>query len=261
MKQGEIDYWSNLTEAERHHARHKPFSDPMCGGYLIELGYMMEILPPAAGKRLIDFGCGTGWTSRFFAERGFDVVGVDICEGMIDAAKEEQLERRRTQFALGGQLSFQTLDYEDTAAFETNLEATGSGSRFDVAIFFDCLHHCENEAAALATAYAVLKPGGICVLHEPGVGHAENSKATVERFGVNEKDMPPSLIWRHAKNAGFSKVYVVPSMQTVKELLFLSFDFSAASSENVCGPLPTLIEKNIPGLYDFPSRGITILWK
>ena len=41
-----------------------------------------------AGTRAIDFGCGTGRSTRFVRQLGFDVTGVDIASNMIAKAKE-----------------------------------------------------------------------------------------------------------------------------------------------------------------------------
>jgi len=40
------------------------------------------------GRRAIDFGCGTGRSSRFLGQLGFDVVGVDISTEMVARARE-----------------------------------------------------------------------------------------------------------------------------------------------------------------------------
>jgi ubiquinone/menaquinone biosynthesis C-methylase UbiE len=40
------------------------------------------------GRKAIDFGCGTGRSTRFLRELGFDVVGVDISEPMLARARE-----------------------------------------------------------------------------------------------------------------------------------------------------------------------------
>jgi SAM-dependent methyltransferase len=40
------------------------------------------------GKRAIDFGCGTGRSTRFLQKFGFDAVGIDISGDMIKKAKE-----------------------------------------------------------------------------------------------------------------------------------------------------------------------------
>ena len=40
------------------------------------------------GSRVMDFGCGTGRSTRFLQKLGFDVVGVDISRDMIKRARE-----------------------------------------------------------------------------------------------------------------------------------------------------------------------------
>jgi SAM-dependent methyltransferase len=43
------------------------------------------VLPP--GARVLDLGCGEGRDSVFFAERGFDVTGVDIARSGLSKAE------------------------------------------------------------------------------------------------------------------------------------------------------------------------------
>lgn len=40
------------------------------------------------GTKALDFGCGTGRSTRFLRELGFDTVGVDIAEHMVARARE-----------------------------------------------------------------------------------------------------------------------------------------------------------------------------
>jgi SAM-dependent methyltransferase len=40
------------------------------------------------GKEAVDFGCGTGRSTRFLKELGFNAVGIDISSEMIDRARE-----------------------------------------------------------------------------------------------------------------------------------------------------------------------------
>jgi ubiquinone/menaquinone biosynthesis C-methylase UbiE len=50
-------------------------------------------LNPVRGERVVDVATGTGFTSRVVARCGADVVGVDIAEGMLAAAREIATEQ------------------------------------------------------------------------------------------------------------------------------------------------------------------------
>ena len=41
----------------------------------------------APGKRALDFGCGTGRSTRFLQQLGFNATGVDISEDMLRIAR------------------------------------------------------------------------------------------------------------------------------------------------------------------------------
>jgi SAM-dependent methyltransferase len=189
-KQGERDYFARIGEAGRRHAARKPFGDEHCLEYLINVSAFMALMrPPPA--RIVEFGCGTGWLSLLFAERGYEVVGVDISPDAIALAE------RRLATA-----SFRVADYE-----EVRIDPPA-----DYVIFHDALHHAESEAAAMRAAHAALAPGGTVICIEPGDGHrlAASSVRAVKEFGVHEKDMPPRTIIRHARAAGFRRHVVLP---------------------------------------------------
>ncbi len=189
-KAGERDYLNKLGEAGKVHALGKPFSDPHCGMYLIHLGNLMQLLPPAPA-RVLDLGIGSGWTSSFLAKAGYEVVGVDISEDMIALA-----ERNRSFYGAES-LSFVVSDYE-TLGFE---------EEFDAAVFYDSLHHAIDEKEALACAFRALKPGGVLVCHEPASGHAdaEESVKARELYDITEKDMPPERIVAVGRGVGFTE--------------------------------------------------------
>lgn len=199
MKEGEINYLRAIGKEGRVHAAGKPYSDSDCGRYLVAMGQIMELLPPPPAK-ILDLGCGTGWTSLMLAKRGYTVVGCDIAADMIECANES----RQNEPPGTLNLTYCIYDYENLP-FE---------SSFDVVLFFDALHHAENETAALAASWRALRPGGICVTSEPGEGHSHTpaSVQAVERLNVNEKDMPPCLIRRMGHELGFD-CEVYPQMQ------------------------------------------------
>jgi SAM-dependent methyltransferase len=188
LKQGEINYLQALGVEGRAHAVGKPFSDPQCGRYLVALGQIMQLLPPPPA-RLLDLGCGTGWTSRMLAKSGYDVVGCDIAPEMIDCADEIKWREAVAS------VSFCTKDYEEL----------DFDSEFDAVIFFDALHHAEDEVLALTAAYCALRPGGVCVISEPGEGHSTTPESirAMQEFGVTEKDMPPHHVVAIGQKLGF----------------------------------------------------------
>lgn len=51
------------------------------------LEHCVRRLQPRPGERILDLATGTGWTSRLLASRGAQVVGVDIAEDLIGAAR------------------------------------------------------------------------------------------------------------------------------------------------------------------------------
>jgi SAM-dependent methyltransferase len=205
-KAAEENYLALVGEGGRDHVLGKPFSDAYCGVNLASIGAIMTLLPEPPG-RILDMGCGGGWTSVFFARRGYAVVGQDISQDMIDLANLNKEQQR-----IDDRLSFVRRDYEDT---------TGEGE-FDAVVFFDCLHHADDERAALASAYRALKPGGIVITHEPGEGHstAPASIEAMKMFGVSERDMPPHLIIRHGTEIGFSASRIYPMQDWLLELFY-----------------------------------------
>lgn len=196
-KQGEIDYLSSLGPRQRDHAIGKPYSDPDCGMLLGRVGQIMELLPPPPA-RILELGCGTGWVGVMLARRGYDVVGRDIAPEMIECANELKAREGIPE------IDFGVADYE----------SLGSEADFDGVVFFDSLHHAENETLALGQAFRALREGGVCVLSEPGVGHSESEAAinAIDRYGVTEKDMPPPMVKRIAKSVGFRRASVHPHL-------------------------------------------------
>jgi SAM-dependent methyltransferase len=59
------------------------------GTYYLAYRDLPEIISEHVnGRRALDFGCGTGRSTRFLQKLGFEVVGVDLAEAMIKKARE-----------------------------------------------------------------------------------------------------------------------------------------------------------------------------
>jgi SAM-dependent methyltransferase len=196
-KAAEVQYVANLSkvlqvplqEVEQYLTL-KPFCDPARGTYVLDIAQILRLLPPPPA-RLLDLGCGSGWTSEIFARCGYRVLGVDIAPDMIAIA------RRRMTESL--QLSFDVSDYEDEA-----VEAGG----FDAAVIYDALHHSEDDRRVIVNAFHSLRAGGLLITIEPGVGHSatEATRDVVTRYGTTERDMPYARQQVFMREAGFSEV-------------------------------------------------------
>jgi hypothetical protein len=68
-KQAEIDYPRAAGEEGRRWIRGKPFGhDPReSARFLIDFGYVLQLLDLHAGTSLVELGCGSGWMTRFAA--------------------------------------------------------------------------------------------------------------------------------------------------------------------------------------------------
>ncbi|WP_123537840.1 class I SAM-dependent methyltransferase [Halosimplex salinum] len=111
-----------------------------------------ELLPDLDGARVLDAGCGDGYYSAWLADRGADVLGVDLSAEMVHTAAERYGDRadfRRGNVADG-------LDFVDANEFDLVL----------------CQHVASHLPTLdpLATEFArVLGPDGTAVLstHHP----------------------------------------------------------------------------------------------
>ena len=87
MKQGFSNVYNDKVRAEAYDRLEFP------GTYYLAYRDLPAIITRhVQGKKGLDFGCGTGRSSRFLRKLGFDVVGVDIAEYMLALARKRDAE-------------------------------------------------------------------------------------------------------------------------------------------------------------------------
>ena len=79
--------FSNVYEDAKRAEAYSKLEFP--GTYYLAYRDLPEIIREhVKGRKAVDFGCGTGRSTRFLQRLGFDIVGVDISADMIKKAKE-----------------------------------------------------------------------------------------------------------------------------------------------------------------------------
>ena len=132
-------------ESFPRHYRHNP-TIPV-------LNRMLSLLPPdLTGRRVLEYGCGTGWVTVQLAKRGASVCAFDISPEAVAQSRDAlrsagMLDRCDIDLMAGERLA-----YPDES--------------FDLAVGFAILHHLEL-GPALAELRRVLKPGGRALFAEP----------------------------------------------------------------------------------------------
>lgn len=187
------EYFSTLNDWTYHLA--KPFSNASdAPGLLINFAGMIQGLRLFPGARVLDFGAGTGWTSRFLTQLGCEVVLVDVSRTALTIAQELY----RTQPVIGAQPSPSFL------LFDGHRLALRAES-VDRILCFDSFHHAPNPDDVLREFARVLRPGGIAAFAEPGPHHSKSpqSQSEMKTYGVLENDVDIHAIWATARAAGF----------------------------------------------------------
>lgn len=144
-----------------------------------------ELLPD--GARVLDVGCGTGYPiDRYLTDKGFEVVGIDVSEGMLSHARALCLDK--ADF-----IKCDFLDYNDN-------------KKFDAIIAFDSLWHVPlaDQAKLYEKAAELLKTGGFLMFtHGKDRGEVENPMFG-ETFGYAALGLDELL--RALKRNGFQIV-------------------------------------------------------
>lgn len=107
--------------------------------------YFDQFVTAWDGLRILDVGCGGGYTCEFLAQRGAQVSGLDRSAKALESAQDH------------AQSQGLSIDYRQGTAESLPYQA----GEFDAVVCVDVLEHVSDLPQVVAEIYRVLKPGGI----------------------------------------------------------------------------------------------------
>jgi ubiquinone/menaquinone biosynthesis C-methylase UbiE len=171
----------------------------------------LELLPTLNGATVLDLACGTGQNFSLLADRIGDrgkIIGVDISSGMLTLA------RRRT--TLAGLLQIDATQLSATSF----RDQTGLSSVDGVICTYGFTAMRDWEAAYTAS-WALLKPGGVYLIHD-----IDGQKRTLHSFAVEMATRCDfsQKVWQplQRKSLDFRMDYLDPSAHLFGGRLFVA---------------------------------------
>ena len=166
----------NLLAKEYHQLR---VSGKKFHNEYLEMPTTLKLLGNVKGKKVLDWGYGTGIYAKILAKKGAIVKGIDISNKEIEIAKREN---PKIEFKIA---NAEKLPYKN--------------KEFDIVLVSLSLNYLKNWNSVLKEIYRVLKPNGIFVFSEgnpvsDSIRFNENRKIDIRRSYFDEKN-PVKIPW------------------------------------------------------------------
>jgi len=115
-----------------------------------------EALKMLEGKDILDVGCASGSISKYIAQMGYKVYGIDTLESSIEIANE---------FFSNPNATYELRDM---------IKQPFAENSFDCILFFETIEHVENPAQFLREFHRILRPNGCLILSTPNAASLKN---------------------------------------------------------------------------------------
>ena len=118
--------------------------------------------------KILEIGCGYGYTTYALRTRGYEATGIDICSNAVRQATDCYGEY------------FQCWDMLELAKTKTDM--------CDIIVMTELIEHVDNPSWFLAQAAKLLRGGGIIIVTTP-------NKAEAAADAIWETELPPVHLW------------------------------------------------------------------
>jgi ubiquinone/menaquinone biosynthesis C-methylase UbiE len=178
-------------------------------GRLIEVEHVARYrwaAQAAAGRTVLDAGCGTAYGSALLADAGAaEVVGVDIAESVLEAMTPRMPDAVSLETG-----DLRRLSYPD--------------DRFDLIVCFEVIEHFEEPLVVLDELVRVLAPEGVLLISSPNRGvYPDGNPHHFHEFA------PDELL--EAVRSRLSNVRLVRQHDYIVSALLLDADYAQDSSQ------------------------------
>lgn len=158
----------------------------------------------ASGKKVLDFGCGSGYGTAYIADHCSEIVGIDISQAAISYANSNY-NASNLFFQCIAPVQEKPLPFLD--------------AEFDMVISFQVIEHIRDTQSYLGEIRRVLKPNGIVIIVTPD--------RSTRLFGFQK----PWNKW-HVKEYSKTSLKVLINSYFVKvEILQMGAPYSVLKSE------------------------------
>ena len=165
----------------------------------VYLPFVEPLLGVETQAKAVDLGCGRGEWVELITELGFDALGIDLNQGMLDASHKLGLKVQKA----------------DALRF---ISALPDESQSIISAFHVVEHVTFEQLQTLVSqALRVLKPGGLLILETP---NPENILVATKNFYLDpthQRPIPPELLSFLTEYYGFARTKVL-RLQESKDL-------------------------------------------
>ncbi|KAF4963989.1 hypothetical protein FSARC_8039 [Fusarium sarcochroum] len=169
---------------------------------------LSEIINLPEGSQILDAGCGVGHVTRYFAQHGMRMLGIDIIDWQIEEARSVASKAGLSE----SQMRIEKMDYHHLKSIDD--------ASLDGVYTMQSISHAYDPKRAMAEFFRVIRPGGRIAMVEverktPNTQDDPNDRLTQVMKMVNDYTVMPTNEAAHfdyfkglLEEAGFTDIQV-----------------------------------------------------